>query len=383
MLRLITSYFILFGILMGGQSVLWPETLAALRVSEGVFGTAQLASPAVAIVFLLLGGFWSVTLGIRRMIFTGLALLIASTLVFGLQHGLMLFVVALLLGGAGNGLMETCMNAATIDWERASGRAAMNLMHAAFSAGAIAGSLLVGAALSRGFSFRLVFALLAIPSAIVFVMTMLFRLPPAQPTDHDPHPLLTLRLIRDRADLRLLAILGVLGVVGESIAFVWSVIYLQQLGAPPMISGMSFALFNAAMLAGRVGNSFVVARRGFRFSLALSGAMLIVATIVLLTSRDVTLATIGFVFVGLGVAGVIPTVLTRGAELAPGMSAAVSGGIMASAYIGFIACPPMIGWLAQATSLQWALASIGVSGLLMLILAMRRQVRNTNRHESH
>ena len=56
---LVLSYFVQFGILLGAQGVIWPEVLAALGVSKGIFGTAQLLSPAVAIVFLMLGGFWS------------------------------------------------------------------------------------------------------------------------------------------------------------------------------------------------------------------------------------------------------------------------------------------------------------------------------------
>jgi predicted MFS family arabinose efflux permease len=367
-LALVGCYFILFGILMSGQSVLWPEVMISLKVSEGVFGTAQLVSPSVAIVCLLLGGFWTETRGIRALVFVSLVFLAISSIAFGVQWNLVMFALALMIGGAGNGLMETAMNAATIDWERAAGKARMNVMHAAFSAGAIGGSMLVGAALSHGWSFRVIFACLAVPCAIVFLLTLLIKLPPAQKHEHDPHPLLTVRLILERRDLRRLAIIAVLGIVGESVAFVWAVIYLQQLGAPPMISGMAFAMFNAAMLLGRVANAVLVAKRGFKSSVVVSGIILMAAAGLLLSTRSVPLATTGFVLAGLGVAGIVPTVLARGAELAPGMSASVSGGIMAAAYIGFIACPPAIGWLAQATSLQWALASIGVSGAIMSLM---------------
>src|SRR5438132_10391390 len=79
---LVMSYFTLFGILIGAQGVLWPSVLAALRVSEGVFGTAQLVSPSVAIVFLLLGGFWSDTLELRKLIVASLIFLALSCYFF-------------------------------------------------------------------------------------------------------------------------------------------------------------------------------------------------------------------------------------------------------------------------------------------------------------
>src|SRR5437016_13899660 len=75
---LVLSYFVLFGILLGAQGVLWPGVLAALRVSEGVFGTAQLVSPAVAIVFSLMGGFWSETLGLKKLVLVSLIFLALS-----------------------------------------------------------------------------------------------------------------------------------------------------------------------------------------------------------------------------------------------------------------------------------------------------------------
>jgi hypothetical protein len=41
---------------------------------------------------------------------------------------------------------------------------------------------------------------------------------------------------------------------------------------------------------------------------------------------------------------------------------------MATAYIGFILCPPIVGALAELVSLQFALLSVGVGGLGILWL---------------
>ena len=375
---LVLSYFMLFGILLGAQGVIWPEVLAALGVSKGIFGTAQLLSPAVAIVFLLLGGFWTQRLGLRRLVLPSLILLSLSCDFLAGARIMIFFLGALALGGMGNGLMETAMNAAALDWEQANGRRVMNFMHAGFSAGAITGALSAGTALSHGWDFKTVCVALIVPCALVYVATLVTRLPPAPRHNHDPHPLSTLKLITSDRDLRRLALLGVLGVIGESVAFVWAVIYLQQLGAPPILSAASFALFNAAMLCGRLVNAPILARRGFRFSMAISGTILILASILLLVTTSLAMVTAGFILLGLGVAGVVPTVLSRGSDLAPGMSGAVSGGIMAAAYIGFIVCPPAIGWVAQATSLRTAMGSVGISGALVLVLVMRDKPLSTN-----
>src|SRR5262245_46115480 len=216
---LVLGCFLLFGIILGAQGVVWPDVFAALRIGEGVFGTAQLVSPAVAMIFLLLGGFWSETLGLRKLIIASLVLLAISNFYLAGISGLARFVIALLFAGIGNGLMETSMNAATLDWERATGKQRMNLMHAGFSAGAIGGALGAGMLLAHGWRFSTVLVALMIPCAAMLLATLIIQLPPQQQSSHDPHPLSTLRLIAGNRELRMLALLAILGVIGESVAF--------------------------------------------------------------------------------------------------------------------------------------------------------------------
>jgi MFS family permease len=178
-------------------------------------------------------------------------------------------------------------------------------------------------------------------------------------------------LIFGRPALVVLSIICILGVVGESFANLWSVIYLHELGAAAVVGGAAFALFNAAMLAGRLGNSWLVGRRGARISLLVSGAGMLLSALLLLLPNSVPLAIVAFVLLGVAVAGIVPTVLSAGARLAPGNSATLTGGIMAAAYSGFIVCPPLTGWIADRFSLQAALITVGLSGLVVLWLARR------------
>jgi MFS family permease len=179
-----------------------------------------------------------------------------------------------------------------------------------------------------------------------------------------------------------------LGSVGESVANLWSVIYLTELGAGSVLGGAAFALANAAMFAGRIANAPLVARFGPAASLNVSGVGLILATAVLLLpgapqgageagplAGPIPLAMAGFVLMGLAVAGVVPTALTAAGRLAPGSSGATAGRLMAAVYVAFIVSPPLVGWLAERASLRAALLVVGLSGLGILCLrpgAVRR-----------
>jgi len=108
--------------------------------------------------------------------------------------------------------------------------------------------------------------------------------------------------------------------------------------------------------------------------LLLSGAGVTLAALTLLIPSSVLIVAAAFVLLGLAVAGVVPTTLSAAARVAPGNTGAITGGIMAVAYGGFIICPPLTGWLADLYSLRVALVSVGLSGLAMLWLA--RGVKN-------
>jgi MFS family permease len=369
-ISLLIGYFTLFGITVGAQGVLWAEIMLALRLSEGALGSAQLASPLVSVALLLTGGALIAAMGKKRLAIIGLCVLGLSSIAIAGAADVWGLVGALLLAGAGFGAVEMVMNSATLDWEHATGRAVMNGMHAGFSGGAVVGALIAGTLLGIGWAYTDVL-LLAIFSGVMLAATLPIRYPPSAGDDSAAaSPLASLRLLKVPA-IALLAAVGLFGVVGESVALSWSVIYLRQLGADVVIGGAAFALFNGMMFVARLANAPFMARFGGRTSLLVSGVCVVVAGSLLMLPGQVGLVTLAFALCGIGVAGVVPTVLSAAARLVPGSTGAVTGAIMAVAYVCFIITPPLIGWVAEAFTLQTALVSIGLSGAAILLLAPR------------
>ena len=359
--------FGLFGAFVGVQGVLWAELMEALRLSEGTFGSAQLAAPLVAIAVLLAGGALCSRASKKALTLLSLAFLAGSALVLAGTRSVGMFVGGLVLGGAGSGLLEVALNGAALDWERARHRPVMNVLHAGFSAGAVLGALGAGALLQGAWRYGEVLGLVALLCSVVAVAVAAVRFPPAE-AEAPRAPAGTLRLLWDRPVLAGLALLGVQGIVGESVANTWSVIYLRSLGAPVLAGGAAFAGFNGAMLLGRLSNATLVTRWGESAALRASGTGLVLAAGLLALPGGAGLAAAAFVLMGLAVAGVVPTVLGAAARVAPGQTGAVAGAIMAAAYGGFIVSPPLIGWLAELASLRVALYTVGLAGLAVLWL---------------
>lgn len=367
---LLLSYFALFGTIIGGQGVLWAEVVRNLQLSKSTFGTAQLAAPLIAVVFLLIGGQLTSFAGKKRLAIVSLVLLGGSVVLLAAAGSLAGLVGSLLVAGAGAGLLELAMNGGTLDWEQATQRNVMNIMHAGFSGGAVLGALAAGALLAANWSYGAILGGMALLCGLALLATLPVRYPPADKGDAAQSDLsATFRLLTSQRALVAMALLSGLGIVGESVANLWSVIYLRELGATAVVGGAAFALFNGAMFVGRLLNAPLVTWRGARFSLLVSGVLLILANIVLFASGSVTVAVVAFVLLGLGVAGVVPTALTVAARLAPGNSGAITGAIMATTYSAFIVCPPLMGIIADLVSLRAALLSVGLSGLAILALA--------------
>ncbi len=376
-LALLAVYFSLFGVIIGAQGVLWAELVSALRLSKSLFGAVQLVSPLLSVALLLAGGQLSGWAGKQRLALISLVVLAGSNLALAGAGGLLGLAGALLLAGAGNALLEISMNGATLDWEQATGRSVMNLMHAGFSGGAVLGALAAGLLLGAGWSYQAVLFLLALLCGLVLLSTLAARYPPSDAAaSTQSGPRATIRLILGQRALVVLAMICILGIVGESFANLWSVIYLHELGAAAVVGGAAFALFNGAMFFGRLGNTWLVRRRGARVSLVASGAVMLLSALLLLLPGGVPLAIIAFMLLGLAVAGVVPTVLSAAARFAPGNTAALTGGIMAAAYSGFIICPPLTGWIADQFSLQVAMITVGLSGIAVIWLARRVRIEN-------
>jgi MFS family permease len=195
-LAMLAIYFSLFGVLIGAQGVLWAELVRALQLSKSTFGAVQLISPLLSVLLLLASGKLAGWIGKKWLALYSMLVLAGSNLALASAAGLLDLAGALLLAGAGNALLEISMNGTTLDWERATGRSVMNLMHAGFSGGAVLGAFAAGLLLGAGWSYAAVLALLALLCGLALLATLAVRYPPTDlfgPAQSGPRA--TIRLI--------------------------------------------------------------------------------------------------------------------------------------------------------------------------------------------
>ena len=366
------TQFFCSGFIFATWGVHIPTVKAHYAIDEAGLGLAMLAAGFGALFGISRAGRWIGRFGAARMaLVTGgvYALMIALLTHMPSYTGLLALLVAF---GLTTSVFDVAINTEASQLERLDGRPLMSGMHGMFSLGGMAGAVSGGAALAAGLAPAWHLALVAGVMAAAVVAAAHWMLPAALTASETPAGGAPRLSGSRRTALLVLGVLAALGLVAEGAMYDWSVLYLQQeLGSPQQQAALAYASFSAAMAAARFGGDALRARLApaplLRASALLAAASM---TLVLLTpSPWVALA--GFAGVGIGFANVVPVLFAAAAQV-PGVEPARGiAAVSAAAYLGFMAGPPVIGFLARASSLTAALAVVVLFAMALAVAAPR------------
>ena len=154
----------------------------------------------------------------------------------------------------------------------------------------------------------------------------------------------------------------------------WSAAWLRgDLGASPSMAATAFAAFSAAMAAGRFGGDRL--RRRWGATVLVRGSACVAAAgvaLALLVATPVG-AMLGFALAGLGLSNTVPVLFGAAGRLPGQQPGAAIAATASVGYVGFLVGPPMIGLVAEATSLGRALILLVVAcGLVALFASIVR-----------
>jgi len=329
-----------------------PTVKGHYGVDEAQLGLAMLAAGVGALLGLTQASRWIGRHGARRI--AGLcgtlyALLLAGLL---LMPGYAALLGLLAVFGVMTSVFDVAINTEAAQLELRAGEPLMSGMHGMFSLGGMAGALTGGAALAARMAPQHHLTLVAVAMALTIALSARGMLPKAATAFASADS--SFRL--PRGVLVVLGLLAALGLIAEGAIYDWSVLYLkQELGSPQQQAALAYASFSAAMAAARFGGDAIRAR--LAPSVVLRGSAMLAAasmTLVLVTHAP-WLALIGFAGVGIGFANVVPVLFAASARV-PGIQPARGiAAVSAAAYLGFMAGPPVIGFLADISSLTAAL----------------------------
>lgn len=346
--------FFTAGIGFGGWAALIPSYQHRLQLSD--------AELAMALLTFAIGAMLAMPLaGIALIRIPGPKIALISALGFSLVQAIAPHATSLIglcaivtLSGAFFGCFDVALNTHATLVEKAWGNTIMSSMHALFSLGGFAAATVVGGLIAFGAGPA--YCQTAVCLLIAVIALAFYRrldLPTAPVPDERDTP------IRGRPSAKVLGfgVLSLLGFMVEGGMGDWSGVYfVSVIGTDLGAATSAYAAFALVMGLGRLTGDIAVRRLGSTRTLWL-GAVLGMAglALALLWPRFET-GIIGFALVGLGIANIVPILLTA-AGRDPGAPAGVNVSVVAwFGYSGLLLGPPLVGFSAALVGLQASLA---------------------------
>jgi MFS family permease len=370
--RAVAALFLTNGALFANLAPRLPEIKTDLALSNTTYGIVVAAFPAGALAAGLAAGALIRRFTSARLAVLGTAGIALLTLAAAWSPTALLVALALFVGGACDAVVDVAQNTQGLRVQRAHGRSIINSLHGIWSLGAVLGSAMAAVAIALHVSRQTHIAATGVLFAIVAATAYRFLLHGRDAVDHESPT--TVRGggagRRVYATLLLLVVIATAGAVVEDAGSSWATLYLRDdLGAAGAVAVLGYIALLSFQFIGRMVGDRLVDRFGER-AVARAGG-LITATgmgaALLFPSVPATIA--GFAAAGIGIATVIPAAM-HAADRLPGLRA--GSGLTAVAWLmrmGFVAAPPVVGAIADATSLRIGLLVVPAAGLAVVAAA--------------
>ena len=344
-----------------------PEARAALGLSPGQLGILLLALSLGSVVALPTAGLWVHRLGAARVVAAAAIIDAVGLTVAGLGAGVAelpaVTAAGLLLLGYGSGTWDVAMNVEGAEVEHRIGRTIMPRFHAAFSLGTVAGAAVGAAAAGLGLPVAWHLGAAAVLVGVAPPLVVRGFLPAGTeeaPSGEDGAS--TRGAWHAWAEPRTVAI-GVMVLamaLTEGVANDWlAVALVDGYDVPAWVGASGFALFVAAMTAGRVGGTGLLDRFG-RVPVLWSSMAVAGAGVLLVVLGQVGLVVVlGIVLWGLGASLGFPVGMSAAAD-EPAHAAARVSVVSTIGYTAFLAGPPVLGFLADEVGVLNALLLVAV-----------------------
>jgi MFS family permease len=354
----VTAAFVANGLLFASWTAHIPHIMRHLGLDDGTLGIALLGAPVGSVTAMLLASYLLPKIGSRRVVQITLVGYCATGPLVGLTGSLAALFGALFIWGAFQGTLDVAMNTQAIAVERAGRRTLMPGLHGSWSIGSFVGAGIGALAVSAGLGLTpqlLILGTIALLVAGLLTSRMLpdaiERVSAADRAKDAPLP-----ASRWSGGMILLCAIAFAGMLCEGASADWASVYLSgPLHATGAVPGLGYTAFALAMVIVRLSGNRLLGRfKPSRLLPALAAVATAGFAAGLAIGRPVA-AIAGFVFLGIGLASVVPAVFSAAGRvpgLHPGTAMTTAS---ACGWAGFICGPPLIGHLASLTSLPLAL----------------------------
>lgn len=364
--------FLCHGVLLGGWVTHIPLAKEQLGVGPGIFGLALLSFAAGAVMSMPITGVLINLFGSARLCWVTGLMFALNLFAPAFAPNLPLFVLGGVLLGASVGSMDVAMNAHGLAVEKALKTPVMSAFHGMFSIGAAIGTL--GGAWWMGIAGPMA-QLLSI--SLVGAAGIVASIPLLLPAHVDKGLSGSHFAMPTKATIGL-GLLCFLALMVEGSVADWAAIMLRERFVVDAASAAyAFGFYQTGMAIARFTGDGLRLRFGAVRMVWVSAVLAAVGTAIALVAPSIMLSMLAFFVAGIGIGNVAPVLFAGGGRLEPDAPGRGIAAVTSLGYAGFLAGPPLIGIVAEVTTLQISLVLTVIAALIIAAFARMVQSADT------
>jgi MFS family permease len=372
--RLATSLFF-FG--MGFCFATWasriPDIKSVLQLSEAALGSLLFAIPVGQLVAMPFSGKVVTHYGSRNISILGLLLYGICLTLLGLAATSWQLAIGLFLFGFFGNFCNIAVNTQGVYTQQLFDKPIIGSFHGSWSlagfCGALVGLVMLAFKLSPLQHFAVALSLVI----LIILLNYKFILK-AKSKQHEEKSSYSFFKNPDMT-LIWLGVVCFCGMASEGIMFDWSGVYFKEIiKAPGALVVLGYTTFMISMASGRFLSDILVRKYSAKKVLMVSGLVISAGLYMAVLLPYLIPCTIAFMLVGFGVSNVVPIIFNvagNNEKIPPGIALTI---VTSISFLGFLIGPPLIGFIAELTSLKYSFAIIGVFGILISLLVSRLKI---------
>jgi MFS family permease len=361
----VSAIFFMHGLCFASWASRIPSIQEKLNLSSSALGTILFALPVGFFVSLPFAGWLVGTLKSKRVVILAAIFYSVSLLCIGTAPGTVALFGCLFLFGFFANLLNIAINTQAVAVEGLYQKKIMASFHGLWSlagfVGAALGTWMISHAIAP-FQHYIVVAVLFFTVNIVCA----FYLVTKDEAAGEKRPLFAMP---DKPLLGL-GIIAFCSMMVEGAMFDWSGLYfIKVVNVKPAYAGLGYTIFMVAMAGMRFLADGFSDKFGLKRILQLSGLLTTAGLLLAVLLPEIVPSTIGFFLIGMGVSSVVPMVYSaagKSKSLSPGTALTA---VSSMGFIGLLIGPPIIGFIAEATSLKMSFLTISIMSVAVIVFA--------------
>lgn len=345
-----------------------PDIKTTLHLSEGSLGTILFALPLGQLAMMLFSGRLVTRFGSHRILLFSIFMYAFSLTNLGLAQNAWQLSLGLFAFGIFANLSNIAVNTQGVYTEGLFKRTIMSSFHGMWSLAGFTGALVGLGMLALELSTYVHFLIVAAIVVLLVVLNFKYLIIAKESAKIEKKK----GFRKPDSTLVWLGVIGFCCMASEGVMFDWSGVYFKDvIKAPGPLVILGYTSFMIMMASGRFLGDGLTLKFGRKKVMQISGCLISLGLFTAVFFPYIIPSTIAFMFVGLGVSTIVPTLYSIAGKHPTIPTGEALTAVSSVSFLGFLMGPPIIGYIAEAFGLRFSFAFIGIFGFLIALMVSR------------